>query len=135
MQEFGEMQTRPVVRLPSRSLATVLGCAVALPLWIAGAAACEPVKLPHEQPGPVGCGTRDPRDTAPGMLSVAQKEAVRKLGTPGEVRPNERGGLDWLYRRSAGSVFGEEQTVETLSFDIEGLLFRQDTEVLHKVGK
>lgn len=96
---------------------------------------CEPVKLPHQQPGPIGCGLRDPRDTAPGMLSIAQKEAYRKQGTPSEVRPNERGGLDWLYPRSRGSVFGEEQTVEILSFDVEGLLFRQETEMLRKVGK
>ena len=100
-----------------------------------GGTGCEPVKLPHQQPGPIGCGLRDPRETAPGMLSIAQKEAYRKQGSPNEVRSNERGGLDWLYPRSRGSVFGEEQTVEILSFDIEGLLYRQETEMLRKVGK
>lgn len=102
---------------------------------LALSAACEPVKLPHQQPGPVGCGQRDPRETAPGMLSIAQKEAFRKQGSPDEVRPNEKGGLDWLYKRSSGSVFGEQQTVEILSFDVEGLLYGQRTELLRKVGK
>lgn len=113
--------------------------ALLLAAWLGvaflGTSACEPVKLPHEQPGPIGCGLRDPRETAPGMLSIAQKEAYRKQGSPNEVRPNERGGLDWLYPRSRGSVFGEEQTVEILSFDVEGLLYRQETEMLRKVGK
>ncbi|MFZ9887781.1 MAG: hypothetical protein ACO3JL_09790 [Myxococcota bacterium] len=111
----------------------------ALRLWALGLVlalgACEPVKLPHEQPGPAGCGTRDPRSTAPGMLSVAQKEAFRLSGSPHEVRPNDVGGLDWLYRRSTGSVFGEEQTVEMLRFDKDGLLVGRDTELLRKVGK
>lgn len=97
--------------------------------------ACEPVKLPHEEPGPAGCGVRDPRDTAPGMLSIAQKEAYRQNGSPDEVRPNKSGGLDWLYRRSSGSMFGEQQTIESLSFDKDGLLVGRDTEVVRKLGK
>lgn len=100
-----------------------------------GCGACEPVQLPHEQPGPAGCGLRDPRSTAPGMLSVAQKEAFRLSGAPHEVRPNDVGGLDWLYRRSTGSVFGEEQTIELMRFNKEGLLVGRDTELVRKVGK
>lgn len=114
--------------------------AIALGLTLSGGlavslGACEPAKLPHQQPGPPGCGKRDPRKTAPGMLSIAQKETYRKQGSPDEVRENAHGGLDWLYKRSRGSVFGEEQTVEVFSFNAEGLLVGQDTEVLMKVGK
>jgi hypothetical protein len=118
-----------------------LRCCVALPLalaltpLVALGLACDPVKLPHQQPGPIGCGKRDPRGTAPGMLSIAQKEAMRKNGSPDEVRDNDKGGLDWLYHRSAGSVFGEQKTVEILRFDVEGILVDQQTEVLMKVGK
>lgn len=99
------------------------------------AVGCEPVKLPHQQPGPAGCGKRDPRGTAPGMLSIAQKETYRKLGSPDDVRDNARGGLDWLYNRSSGSVFGEQKTVEAYSFDKDGLLYDQKTDVVMKVGK
>lgn len=109
-------------------------CLALAPVVVAGVA-CEPVKLPHEQPGPPGCGMRDPRDTAPGMLSVAQKEAYRTNGSPDQVRPNKHGGLDWLYERSRGSVFGEQQTVEVLSFNAEGILVGRDTEVIMRVGK
>jgi hypothetical protein len=98
-------------------------------------AACEPVKLPHEQPGPAGCGLRDPRETAPGMLSIAQKEAYRQNGAPDSVQKNKHGGLDWKYQRSVGSVFGEQQSIETLSWSAEGLLAAKDTEMLKKVGK
>lgn len=97
--------------------------------------ACEPVKLPHEQPGPPGCGLKDPRETAPGMLSIAQKEAFRQNGSPHEVVKNKHGGMDWRYKRSAGSVFGERQTIEILSFNAQGLLVAKDTEVIKKVGK
>lgn len=118
-----------------RTAARLLRAALAITPVVVVASACEPVKLPHEQPGPAGCGMRDPRDTAPGMLSIAQKEAYRQNGGPDEVRPNKHGGLDWLYRRSAGSVFGEQQTIEILAFNKEGLLVGRDTEVLKKVGK
>jgi hypothetical protein len=98
-------------------------------------AACEPVKLPHEQPGPPGCGLRDPRDTAQGMLSIAQKEALRQNGKPDEVAKNDKGGLNWQYQRSVGSVFGEQVSVEVLIWDAQGLLVGKTTDVLKKVGK
>lgn len=111
----------------------------ALALFCAPAAlslsACEPVKLPHEQPGPPGCGKRDPRDTAPGMLSIAQKKALQENGSPSDVESNSLGGLNWLYRRSSGSVFGEQQTIEIYSFDEEGVLKGRDTQMVRKVGK
>jgi hypothetical protein len=119
------LSSRPVL------LALVLGAMPAV-LVVSG---CDPVKMPHEQPGPIGCGKRDPRDTAPGMLSVAQKKALQENGNPAEVRPNALGGLDWLYRRSSGSVFGEQQTVELFVFDVEGILRGRDTDVVRKVGK
>lgn len=107
----------------------------AIPVVAVAATGCEPVKLPHEQPGPAGCGKRDPRDTAPGMLSIAQKESYRQNGSPDEVRPNDKGGLDWLFQRSSGSMFGEQQTVEILSFDKDGILVGRETEVVRKLGK
>lgn len=119
----------------SRTAARLLRACLAVTPVVVVASACEPVKLPHEQPGPPGCGMRDPRDTAPGMLSIAQKEAYRQQGSPDQVRPNKHGGLDWLYNRSTGSVFGEQKTVEILSFNKEGLLVGRDTEVLMRVGK
>lgn len=97
--------------------------------------ACEPVKLPHEEPGPPGCGMKDPRETAPGMLSIAQKTAYRQNGSPDEVVKNAHGGMDWRFKRSSGSVFGEKQTVEILSFNAQGILVAKDTELIRKVGK
>ena len=57
-----------------------------------------------------------------------------------EDRLDEQGydtisGGDWLYRRSSGSVFGEQQTVELFVFDVEGILKGRDTDVVRKVGK
>ncbi len=123
---------RPSSWCAARLLRVVLAAAPAVVVLATG---CEPVKLPHEQPGPAGCGMRDPRDTAPGMLSIAQKEAFRQNGSPDEVVPNKAGGLDWRFRRSSGSVFGEQQTIEILSFDKDGILVGRDTEVLRKLGK
>ena len=97
--------------------------------------ACEPATLPHQMPGPVGCGKRDPRDTAPGMLSVAQKTALKNMGDPFDVRPNDKGGLDWLYKRNRGSVFGQTTEVLIYQYDTKGLLFNQTTEVISKLGK
>ena len=44
------------------------------------------------------------------------------------MKPNKSGGLDWLFHRSSGSVFGEQQTVEILMFDKDGILVGRDTE-------
>ena len=98
-------------------------------------AACEPVKLAHEMPGPPGCGMRDPSNTAPPMLSVAQQKTYKAQGAPNELQPNSKGGLTWTYHRQRGSVFGEEQLVETFSFDKQGLLYDSKTDVVYKVGK
>jgi hypothetical protein len=107
----------------------LLSAAVAIPTG------CEPAQLPHQLPGPVGCGKRDPRDTAPGMLSVAQKTALKNMGEPWDVRSNDKGGLDWLYRRTRGSVFGQSEEVIVYQFDQQGLLFNQTTDVVERLGK
>ena len=99
------------------------------------ASACEPVKLPHEQPGPVGCGKRDPHGTAPGMLSVAQQTTIRNQGMPHSLADNDKGGKTWSYVRQAGSVFGEQETQEQFVFDDRGLLVQQKTELVRHVGK
>ncbi len=96
---------------------------------------CEPVKLAHEMPGPPGCGMRNPGDTAPAMLSIAQQKVYKAQGAPGQTQKNEKGGLTWSYEHSRGSVFGEEQVRETFAFDKDGLLYDQNTELLRKVGK
>lgn len=98
-------------------------------------AACEPVKLPHELPGPAGAGQRDPRTSGPTTMSNAQNKVYRELGSPDELRDNDKGGKDWLYSTSVGSVFGEQQKVEIYSFDAQGLLVNRRTEVLRSVGK
>jgi hypothetical protein len=97
--------------------------------------ACEPVKLPHEQPGPIGCGKRDPQSTSPGMLSVAQQTTLRNQGMPQHLVDNDKGGKTWVYTRQAGSVFGEQETQELFAFDDRGLLVEQKTELVRHVGK
>ena len=97
--------------------------------------ACEPVKLPHEMPGPLGCGKRDPNQSGPSTLSVAQNSTVRNMGMPGALEDNEFGGKTWLYSRQAGSVFGESATIEAYIFDAQGLLVGQKTQVQKQVGK
>ena len=114
----------------SFALPVVLGLAVAL-----GALACERVKMPYEMPGPPGCGMRDPSQTGPSMLSVAQQNTLRGQGTPGSLEDNERGGKTWIYFRQAGSVFGEKETVETFTFDKDGILVAQKTDLRKYVGK
>src|SRR4051812_3792682 len=91
--------------------------------------ACDPVKMPYEMPGPVGCGMRDPRESGPSMLSVAQQTALRNQGPPLNVERNDKGGLTWVYVRQAGSVFGESETAEEMIFDAQGLLVEQKTEI------
>lgn len=121
-----------------RARLAALGGAALLALAAPALLGCQPVKLPHHQPGPPGCGNRDPRDTAPAMLSNAQQKVLRDQGSPGEVRqaPSASGGVkDWVYHRSTGSVFGEQQTVQWYRFDKDGLLVASDTELLRKVGK
>jgi hypothetical protein len=112
-------------------LRALLVVVVALPLF----SACEPVKLPHELPGPPGCGRRDPNQSGPSTLSVAQNTTVRNMGMPGAIEDNEHGGKTWLYSRQAGSVFGESATIEAFVFDAQGLLIAQKTEVRKQVGK
>ena len=100
-----------------------------------GALSCDPVALPHEKPGPADCGLKDPRNTAPGKLSLGQKKVLREKGPPSRVEPNKNNGLDWLYVRRSGSVFGEEEALERLSFSNRGILKALDVELLYKKGK
>jgi hypothetical protein len=102
---------------------------------VVAATACEPVKLPHEMPGPPGCGKRDPGQSGPSTMSVAQNTTVRDMGVPGALEDNEFGGKTWLYSRQAGSVFGESATIEAYIFDAQGLLVGQKTEIKKQVGK
>jgi hypothetical protein len=107
-------------------------------LWssaVVTSSACEPVKLPHEMPGPPGCGRRDPSQSGPSTMSVAQNTTLKNMGLPGALEDNEFGGRTWLYSRQAGSVFGESATVEAFLFDAQGLLVAQKTEVKKQVGK
>jgi hypothetical protein len=97
--------------------------------------ACGPVKLPHEMPGPPGCGQRDPSQSGPSTLSVAQNTTMKNMGLPGALEDNEFGGKTWLYSRQAGSVFGESSTIEAFIFDAQGLLVGQKTHVQKQVGK
>ena len=97
--------------------------------------ACKPAKLAKDMPGPAGCGKRDPRDTSPGMLSVAQKTVLKDSGTPYDVSDNEHGGLDWMFRRSNGGVFGEKESVIIYSFNKQGILMKSRTDVLKRSGK
>ncbi len=113
---------------------------LALALTIGGSATvvasgCGRAKLATDMPGPNGCGLRDPRETSPGMLSMAQKQYFQKRRAVKDVKRNEHGGLDWIYNVSAGSVFGEQQRVETISFDAQGLLVNTNVELLRRVGK
>jgi hypothetical protein len=104
-------------------------------LAVCSLSGCDPVKLPHEMPGPPGCGKRDPNQSGPSTLSVAQNTTVKNMGMPGAVEDNEHGGKTWLYSRQAGSVFGESATIEAFIFDARGLLVAQKTEVRKQVGK
>lgn len=102
---------------------------------VVGLVACQPAKLPEDMPGPANCGLKDPRNTAPGMLSMAQKTTIQKMGKPADVEPNEHGGLDWVYKQTAGSVFGQEETVTVYTFDKDGLLKGTKKDLISKVGK
>ena len=113
-------------------LALLVAAAPAVVVVVAG---CEPVKLPHEMPGPPGCGKRDPSTSGPSTMSVAQNTALRNMGLPGALEDNDVGGKTWLYSRQAGSVFGESATVEAYIFDAQGLLVGQKTDIRKQVGK
>ena len=115
-------------------LTTVLGT-VALGSLAIGTAACGRGELATDAKGPPGCGMRDPRETSPNMLSMAQKTYFQTRRAVKDVQPNAHGGLDWIYKVSAGSVFGEQQQLETVSFDKDGLLVGKNVELLRKVGK
>lgn len=99
------------------------------------ATACGPVKLAHELPGPPGCGARDPRQAGPSTMSVAQNTVIKNHGHPASAEPNEHGGRTWVYFRSSGSVFGEQDAADMFAFDAQGLLVSQKTEVRRQVGK
>ncbi len=116
------------------SMPTPLLAASAL-VFVAVVGGCDPVLMPHQMPGPPGCGKRDPTVAGPSTLSVAQNTTLKNQGTPGLVVDNEHGGKDWTFVRQAGSVFGETETAEIFSFDAEGLLVGQRTEVRKHVGK
>lgn len=113
-------------------LASLLVAALSLTTVAAG---CDPVKLPHEMPGPLGAGKRDPRTSGPSTMSVAQQTTLRNQGTPGTVEDNDKGGKTWVYVRQSGSVFGEQETAEIFVFDDRGLLVEQKTELRRYVGK
>ncbi len=104
-------------------------------VFLLSMAACERVVMPHEVPGPVGCGMRDPSSTGPSMLSVAQQMTRKNQGPPQALEDNEHGGKTWMYLRQAGSVFGEKETAEMFIFDNRGLLVGQTTELRKSVGK
>ncbi len=115
-----------------RSFVVVAALAVCAPIALA---ACGPVKMPAEMPGPLGCGRRDPRDSGPSTMSVAQNTVLKNNGQPGVVEPNDKGGMSWMYIRSAGSVFGESETAEMFIFNGEGLLVGTKTEIRKQLGK
>jgi hypothetical protein len=96
---------------------------------------CQKVELPRDRPGPPGCGMRDPNQTAPAMLSIVQQETHRAMGRPDQLIENEVGGKDWIYFRSQGSVFGEQQSAEIFRFNAQGLLVMRDTNMIKRVGK
>ena len=98
-------------------------------------AGCQPVKMPHEVPGPVGAGKRDPHTSGPSTMSVAQQTTLRNQGMPMQLQDNDKGGRTWLYVRQAGSVFGEQETAEMFVFDDRGLLIEQKTEIRKYSGK
>ena len=118
-----------IARFFSRS--AVLPATLALLLC----SACEPVQRPDEVPGPAGCGMRDPSQTGPSLLSVAQQTAIKNRGMPHQLEDNSVGGKTWIYFRTTGSVFGETEAAELLTFDKDGLLKEQKTEVRRHVGK
>jgi len=118
------------------ALSSLRSIALTLVVVVSGALdACEPVKMPHETPGPPGCGLRDPSQTAPAMLSVAQQQVLRNQGPPRVLEVNDKGGKTWVYYRSTGSVFGETDTAEIFVFNDVGLLVSQRTETRRHVGK
>jgi hypothetical protein len=94
---------------------------IVLALWVS----CSSSPHPEEIPGPPGCGLRDPRDTSPGMLSVAQKTTLQQNGSPSDVTKNMHGGLTWEYRSRQGSTFGENDSTVRFDFDAVGLLLPQ----------
>lgn len=112
-----------------------LVAAVSLTGVVSVTAACDPVKLPHELPGPPGCGLRDPREAGPSTMSVAQNTVLKNHGHPATAEQNEDGGRSWVYFRSSGSVFGEQQAADLFVFNAQGLLISQKTEVSRQVGK
>ena len=111
-----------------------LGLASALVVVVV-ALACEPVKLPHEIPGPPGAGLKDPSSSGPSTMSVAQQTTIRNQGYPLQLLDNDKGGKTWVYVRQAGSVFGEQETAEMFVFDDRGLLVEQKTEIRKYSGK
>jgi hypothetical protein len=108
---------------------------VTLVALIAVVVGCDPVTMPHEMPGPPGCGKRDPSVSGPSTMSVAQNTTLRNQGMPGVIEDNEHGGKSWIYVRQAGSVFGETETAEIFIFSAQGLLVAQKTEMRKNVGR
>jgi hypothetical protein len=104
-------------------------------VFLIAVVACEPAKKPHEVPGPVGCGQRDPRSAGPSTLSVAQQMVLKNNGSPANVDDNDYGGKNWVYYQASGSVFGESETAEIFIFEANGLLRGQKTEIRKHTGK
>lgn len=129
------MSTRAEVLSHGMRCSVVVAAAFFACSLCVGAVACDPVKMPHEMPGPPGCGKRDPSVSGPSTMSVAQNTTLRNQGMPGATEDNDVGGKSWIYLRQAGSVFGETETAEVFIFDAQGLLVGQKTEVRKNVGR
>lgn len=128
--------TAPTIHAePARRTVGLLPRTIVLAVLALLLGACEPATLPRDLPGPAGCGMRDPRGTSPNMLSMAQKMAYNDNSAISEVRPNAKGGLNWIYRMTAGSVFGQQEKVVTLTFDKGGILLDTHTEMVSRLGK
>jgi hypothetical protein len=104
-------------------------------VFVAAALACGKVQMPHELPGPPGAGMRDPRESGPTTMSVAQQMTLKNQGPPKTLEDNDKGGKTWVYLRQSGGQFGEKETAEMFVFDAQGLLVEQKTEVRKMVGK
>lgn len=130
VKRTADRYVRTMLHRVSLALALALGSFV-----VVEATACDPVKMPADMPGPPGCGRRDPRNSGPSTMSVAQNTVLKNNGHPGAIEENEQGGLSWVYVRSSGSVFGESETAEMFIFNGEGLLVGTKTEVRKHLGK
>jgi hypothetical protein len=113
----------------------LLLAALFVPAFTLPMGGCGKVQMPHEVPGPPGSGLRDPRNSGPSTMSVAQQTTIKNQGMPLDMLDNDKGGKTWMYVRQSGGVFGEKETAELFEFDARGLLVSQRTEVRKDLGK